>query len=345
MKKLVTTTTKRSSSSSPLRVALRKRGNESWSRSRSRSRSRSPGASRGGENGMMEILLHRPGAIDGTKLSVVNAGIKSIDVIPSRISLRINTVYLSNNDIRDITNVPQFINCISLSLANNLIKFLGDVECLGRMEHLDKLTLEGNPITSMPYYRDYILGLCPRLIVLDGVKVSVEERHNAKSKGRKITAVLEQLRVNELRLKILQHYSNLFMCHIELGRVVVGRFRFLRGEHVSDRVRTRSVPLGMVLRVTFLGGVYRWLQIGCQLRFCALVQLKASRAAVIKSKQMGIANRMEAATLPWDSVISECLRVQQEQFLGLIERCEREMNDVVSDVYNSATSASVVFPV
>ena len=135
---------KRSTSLSPPRASTRSRGNGQ------RSRSRSPCTSRGKENGLMEILLHRPGAIDGTKLSVVSVGIQKIDVIPPRISSKVKTVYLSNNDISDIRNVPQFVNCVNLSLANNLIKVLGDVDCLKRMDRLDKLTLEGNPITSMP---------------------------------------------------------------------------------------------------------------------------------------------------------------------------------------------------
>lgn len=174
---------------------------------------------------VQEVLLSQPGVIDGAKLSLVGNRISLIDKIPPRVAGSIKIVYLSNNDIRHIDEIAQFTNCHTLSLANNLIKFLGDISCLGKMEFLEKLTLEGNDVTGMPYFRDYVLGLCPRLSIVDGIKVSVEERLAARNKARKVASVFEQLRINELRLQILYHYALLSKCHAELSRVVCGQFR------------------------------------------------------------------------------------------------------------------------
>jgi hypothetical protein len=85
--------------------------------------------------------------------------------------------------------------------------------------------MQGNIVTNMPFYRPYVLGLCPRLTVLDNIKVSIVERSNDKAIARKAGVQMEQLRTSELRYCVLSHMQGLLSCHVELIQIVVGKFR------------------------------------------------------------------------------------------------------------------------
>ena len=172
-----------------------------------------------------EVLKARLALVESSKLSLVSNRISILDKIPNTISQKVKILYLSNNDLSKIDQIIQFENCQNLSMGNNLVKFLEDLTCLRHLKHLEKLSLEGNPVTNMPYYREYVLGLCPHLILLDGSKVSIEERLEAKNKNKKIAAVFEQLRINELRLAILTHFIHLSKCHIQLLKLIYGSFK------------------------------------------------------------------------------------------------------------------------
>jgi hypothetical protein len=171
-------------------------------------------------------LKRASGAVDGAKLSLVGCSISLIDKLSSKLAGGFKIVYLSNNNIKHISGVEQFQSCRSLSLANNMIRYLDDLHPLGKLPEIEKLMLEGNPVTTMPYYREYVLSLCSKITVLDGNRVSVEERLQARNRARKISVVFEQMRMNELRIVVLQHYSSLSTCHREMCQLFFGRFRY-----------------------------------------------------------------------------------------------------------------------
>lgn len=167
---------------------------------------------------LQSLLRVKPCAFDGSKLSLVGSNINFIDILPSRIAMKIKIIYLSNNNICDIHNIAQFNNCSQLSLANNSIKYLGDLIFLRELAFLEKLNLEGNVVSEMPYFRETVLSFCTKLNSLNGTKVGAQERSNLRSRMRKITTLLNQLRLNELRLVITEHYIFLSRCHAELGK-------------------------------------------------------------------------------------------------------------------------------
>ena len=47
----------------------------------------------------------------------------------------------------------------STSVANNLIRYLSSLRSLALVENLERVSLEGNVVTSMPFYRQYLIGL------------------------------------------------------------------------------------------------------------------------------------------------------------------------------------------
>ena len=58
-------------------------------------------------------------------------------------------------------------NLVFLSLAENNITKLKDVEILGKLKNLDKLQLLDNQIEKLPDYREKIFQMLPNLLYLD----------------------------------------------------------------------------------------------------------------------------------------------------------------------------------
>jgi Leucine-rich repeat (LRR) protein len=134
-------------------------------------------------------LQSLPAPFDGTgqKLSLVGNNISEIDKVPSTLLTRVQTLYLSNNRIVSLDNIEQFTHLQNLSVTNNLIRYLSHLKSLALNEQLEKVSLEGNVVTGMPFYRQYMVGLCPRLLVLDGSNVTAEERSCSKSTTRQLS--------------------------------------------------------------------------------------------------------------------------------------------------------------
>lgn len=161
----------------------------------------------------------------GTKLAPVGAYITHIDEIPTTFALPVTTLFLSNNSLADTKGVSQFVNAKTVSYANNVIRYLHDLVYLSDLKHMEKLSLDGNIVVHMPYYRQFVLAICPQLEFLDGVRVSATEKQAADVHRRKAAALLEQLRTNELRAAVLVHFTSSVTCHRELMLTVRGKFR------------------------------------------------------------------------------------------------------------------------
>ena len=71
-----------------------------------------------------------PQVFDGKRLSVVGRGVTALDHIPDRIGLAVTSLFLSDNNLTSLQGLRQFPNLRSLSLANNLIRRLVDLEPL-----------------------------------------------------------------------------------------------------------------------------------------------------------------------------------------------------------------------
>ncbi|XP_014813218.1 PREDICTED: leucine-rich repeat-containing protein 51, partial [Calidris pugnax] len=83
----------------------------------------------------------------------------------------------------------------SLQLHGNDIRSLAEVDKLGVLPHLRRLTLHGNPMEEQRGYRSYVLSLLPHLTTLDFSGVTKQEledvaittttrlRHGKKKRG------------------------------------------------------------------------------------------------------------------------------------------------------------------
>ncbi|OZJ06040.1 hypothetical protein BZG36_01128 [Bifiguratus adelaidae] len=114
-----------------------------------------------------------------------------------------DTLDLTDNDIRQITNFPYlprlkhlFLsnnrisridaqaakylpNLLTLMLTNNQINELGDLESLSAFKNLQYLSLLDNPVTKKKHYRLWTISKLPKLRVFDFRKVKAAERKEA----------------------------------------------------------------------------------------------------------------------------------------------------------------------
>ena len=288
-------------------------------------------------NTLCRCLQTLPSPTDCTssKLSLVGLDICEIDGVPGPLPARIHTLYISNNLLTTLDGIEQFINIRQISFSNNFIKYLSDLKALGFLHRIEKISLEGNIVTGMPFYRQYLIGLCSSLTVIDGVGVSVEERKHANSYTRQLSAFYDQMRLNELQNIILRHLRLQLTMRTEFQKVVVGKFRSLRREYMpSSYEMQQSSQAGRGQGVSFLlaqclaGGVYRWLMLSCGLAIDKAVQLMAHRAHLTVLSRLPMKDRLQIAKVPqvgaqhWEAIVAESLKHQQHTRLHLLADCE-----------------------
>lgn len=99
--------------------------------------------------------------IDRDKVSAVGQDLTSIDVIftsiPPQVIGTVKHVFLSNNLLTSLQGLEKFANVQIVSASNNRLIYLDSLEALFSLQHLKRLSLLGNPITKLPYYRDHVL--------------------------------------------------------------------------------------------------------------------------------------------------------------------------------------------
>ena len=238
----------------------------------------------------------------GGRLALVGSRITHIDTQPIPYTHEIHSLLLSNNFIYSLANIEMFTGVHTLSLANNAIHYLSDLKPLfyPTLPKLQKLSLQGNDVVDMPFYRIYCVGKMTNLQVLDGMPITEQERRQVISPSR-LSQQGQQPSLTEFaygdkqkpggifehaiwQLKILQntellnvaltHALHLQRCHQEL-RMLLGDFASPNisnwayvGEQFNVSHETAREPSSVhvachVLCIATVGAVYRWLQIGC----------------------------------------------------------------------------------
>lgn len=245
-----------------------------WKKIAKENRARSPDVKQ--TKKLSAVMRQAPISLENGRLSLVGCYLTEIDLLPSKVSSLVQILYLSNNSLTSLVNIQQFRCLTCLSLANNSLRYLHSLAPLSNLLSLEKLSLEGNVVTHMPYYREVVLGLCYNsradglsLKSLDSSPVSPEEKRNCRVNFRKCCLQIEQLRSDGLRVAVLEHMHLLFACHAEIIGCVMGKFRSLLGPHIeinsshhfSLGQTDSSSCVASTLRYTLAGGVFRWVQI------------------------------------------------------------------------------------
>ena len=118
-------------------------------------------------------------------LSLSQASVTSPSAINLSIAESLKTILLSRNRISSLRGLILFPNVVKLSLQANRIRTLVDCDPLTQLLHLQHLSLEFNPVCSLPHYRQHILVLCHALVTLDSVRVeAIEQAHRPQPSVR-----------------------------------------------------------------------------------------------------------------------------------------------------------------
>nr|XP_033808784.1 leucine-rich repeat-containing protein 9 isoform X2 [Geotrypetes seraphini] len=89
-------------------------------------------------------------------------------------------LHLEENRIRELNNLQPLIKLKKLFIGYNKIQEMSEVEKLEAFPTLKEISVFGNPISRKMYYRPLLVSRLPRLQVLDGTSVSIEERSRAE---------------------------------------------------------------------------------------------------------------------------------------------------------------------
>lgn len=284
------------------------------------------------------IIYVSPGVIDADKISIVGCNISIIDKLPHTLSTKLKVLYGSNNCLTSLNGIQYLSNLHTVSLSNNLIRYTDEVRYLSLLEHLEKLSLTGNIVCGMPYYRENVLYLCGnRLTQLDGMRVSTQEKSQVAIQARKAQSILDQYRCNELRNIILEHICFLIKAHMELLKIVRRKFSAFLGDHIpakqmagnssSSYSDSSALDIGKIIKVTHSSDVFRWIQIAGSVYIDRVVQDTAHRAFLVSLRKTTPSQRTKLAQNPaqlsahWDTVMALCLHRQQQQVIKLLQQC------------------------
>ncbi len=174
---------------------------------------------------LVGALQSREGTCDGDRVSAVGAQIDIIGIVPISIAQRVRKVFLSNNNLQNLRQIPQFRHCETLSLTHNDIKYLEDLYPLKELASLKKLSLEGNLVTKLPFYRDFVLGHCENITHLDQWRITDEDRVRATVNYRRACVFISRAITNAVRNALLGSMVTKRLLHNEMRSSVFARHR------------------------------------------------------------------------------------------------------------------------
>ena len=295
----------------------------------------------------VSIILENPTSYDGNRLNLVGFNMDYIDILPSNsFALKCKTLYLSNNNLKELDNIVQFKNVTILSLSNNVLKYLDLLDPLTYLNNLEKISLDGNIVATMPYYRQYVIGLCPQIKVIDGIKVTASEKSEALQLNAKVKVTREKLRLNDFRYAIISHLLNLTRCHVVMTETVIGKFRSLRGSHVASASEFASTNSSgqSILRHCVNCGVYLHLQHNYVTYFdrktCGLLR----RAYMDLNRRLSANQRLTMSNINsvalWDDAVIECLNYQEISIASMVDSFDIEIRRLRTPVVNIVDKCS-----
>lgn len=150
--------------------------------------------------------------ISFNKLRSIERG--NIGILPSLKSLICDGNYLKN--VNAFAKL-QGINFISLE--NNKIKDIQDIEKLALLEYLSDLNIYNNPICKNPGFRQNVIKKFVNLVKLDNVEISKEERDDAYLDQINQSGVLNNNNINITQDQLFSSLNSVNITKTDLRKV------------------------------------------------------------------------------------------------------------------------------
>ena len=238
----------------------------------------------------------------------------------------VKKLYLSNNSVMSLNGIDQFPSVINLSIANNEIRYLEQLQSLQYLTQLEKLSLEGNFVASTPFYRCIVLHMCSHLETLDGITVTSHERDHVIQKYSDIENFYQGSRTSELRNAILTHLTNILRCHDELYEILGVLDSTRIGSNNDGTPFAQKSRVEKVLRILIEGNTFRWLQIGCKESFNRTIQLVGKNIHQQLLQNLTQSQRNDLLHHPvgqlyehWEDIFLTFMNYQKEQQTDILQ--------------------------
>lgn len=187
--------------------------------------------------------------INGDMLTVNFLGITEIDKIPG-FYLKVTKLNLSHNRISSLSLISQFQHLTHINLSHNLLGSFEELLKISNREKVVVLTLDGNPCVRHPDIIPLVLVLCPRLVEINGVKVTDHTRQDINdgvSLANKMIAycckndkILEDLDKDvkniKLEFELLQHFKG------KISSETGPYWEDINARHLKDLKKTPNLP-------------------------------------------------------------------------------------------------------
>ncbi|KAG9390299.1 Leucine-rich repeat [Carpediemonas membranifera] len=265
------------------------------------------------------------------KITCVEKMVRRIDMLDAKYK-DITTLYLSNNQIRSLTGVEQFLRLETLSLANNRIADLNELRNLSSVPYLRNLNLEGNPVASQPHYRSQAIAHCStRLAVLDGKQVTDAERKTADAVVRNEASLFRLMLSNQLLIDRLHRAVEKIAMH----RQLVAEFKVPGKPLVMTELEPKRI---IELAQADLQGS------DDSLRDRVRNDMRARAVEVWRKKYPnGLGTRKRPTlTESWDLAYNEVMTLQQKEMSDLLAELDGAKDDI--QVFNAKNEARVTSP-
>ena len=139
---------------------------------------------------------------NGDSLSANFLSITEIDKVPG-MYLKITKLNLSHNKISALNMIFQFSHLTHFDISHNLIQNIDEFLKIANREKLLVLCLEGNPCYRHPDLVPLVLMICPRLVEVNGTKITDHTRQDISDGILLSERILTYLCNNEQILEML----------------------------------------------------------------------------------------------------------------------------------------------
>jgi hypothetical protein len=239
------------------------------------------------------------------KLIATHKGIQTIPLLPSPFK-SLEHLDLSHNDIAALGGLLSFPRLKVLFLAYNQVTALEELMCLGDLQILETVDLQGNPVTRYFSYRDTVVLNCQRLRMLDEIEVSPDEvmiaQQITEQRERYIGAIIS----NEETIAKLEHIQKRLKLHSEL---------------ISEGRLEAYSPLSVPKLLSSL----------------SLTWPSAFTASIRDSLELKVSERLHSSQQDWEALYIECLDRQDEFISTLTQAAEHLAKECLAQWEKRAT--------
>ncbi|GMF21793.1 unnamed protein product [Phytophthora fragariaefolia] len=285
---------------------------------------------------------------DGARLNAVGKGVHVLGRVPPTVCAPVTALYLSQNNLKSLEGIEQFMSVRLLSIGGNLIASDKEVARLVELAQLRNLNLMGNPLCDQPNYRSRVVAMLTRLQVLDNTDISKKEREAAPSVAAQDDALRAMVIQNHFDIQKLQRISQLIRLHKDfygyvMAGVVAARFDrvpspndvpcnvklLLRLWKFEDTLSEQEQEMLEMQMLTITIRTHAKLADNPKVKAKAYLLKLANGSSPRVKRQDGLSNDIKQQCASWEEAYANVIALQQKTIANLQAVCEKNRKEMV----------------